>query len=496
MSAISLARSRLRPAVWQLDAASLIAGVLYIAFFSFGFVSFTDPDYFWHMRTGQLIIDELAVPRHDVFSFTAHGNGWLVHEWLSEVLVYLSVKTLGYAVTLGVFVAIILAAFGMMHRLMARHGTPSIVITMLIPLALLISISFWTVRPQVFTWFLFSFFISTLFEARRPAWQLVPVMALWANLHIGFMFGLGTAGLWLFARVWEQRAGEHEFDVRQGAIFLLALFAATWINPNGPLLYSHALPFLPGVGSAVDLNNVTEWASPNFHEPGQLTLLLGIVVLMLLTFSGGAKDRFAMLLAITFTALSLYASRNQPLFAIAFLPAAGLGARGMNVDWLRTRGPSRPGVNWALIGVAAVVALIAIPQLPNPQVHRDPLTSGRLTYPQEGLAWVEEHRPDANVFATYMWGGYVLNRLYPEGHVFIDGRADMYGGDILHDYQSITSATEGWQGRLESSGADVVMVEPYVPLTRALRVTQGWTLAYEDNVAVVFTRDSTTASSP
>jgi hypothetical protein len=494
MSVISIARSRFRPAAWELDAASLITGVVYLAFFAFGFAAFTDPDYFWHARTGQLIIDELAIPRHDVFSFTAHGEGWLVHEWLSEVLVYLSVSTLGYATTLGIFIAIILAAFGMMHRLMARTGTPSIVITMLMPLALLISIPFWTVRPQVFTWFLFSFLISRLFEARRADWALVPVMVLWANLHVGFMFGMGVTGLWFIARVWDWRTGEHGFDAREGALFLLALFAATWINPNGPLLYSHALPFLPGVGNAVDLNGVTEWASPDFHEPAQTTLLLGIVVLMLLTLSGRVGDRFAMMLAVTFTALSLYASRNQPLFAIAFLPAAGLAARGMPVDWLRVRGPSRPLVNWALIGVAAIVALIAIPQIPNAQVYREPLTSGRLTYPEQGLAWVEENRPQANVFATYMWGGYVLHSLYPEGHVYIDGRADMYGGETLGDYQSIVATMPGWQDQLESSGADTVLIRANTTLERALRDADGWSLVHEDDVAVVFVRDATARS--
>ena len=85
----------------------------------------------------------------------------------------------------------------------------------------------------------------------------------------------------------------------------------------------------------------------------------------------------------------------------------------------------------------------------------------------------------SSVSATYMWGGYVLNALYPEGHVFIDGRADMYGGDVLHEYQSIMSAMPGWQDKLESSGANAVLIEPNTPLARNLRSARGWSLAYE-----------------
>lgn len=53
-----------------------------VVFTTLGIVSFAktvDPDFWWHLRTGKLIMQS-AVPRHDPFSWTAQGNDWVVHE--------------------------------------------------------------------------------------------------------------------------------------------------------------------------------------------------------------------------------------------------------------------------------------------------------------------------------------------------------------------------------------------------------------------------------
>src|SRR5258708_2794352 len=48
----------------------------------------TDPDYWWHTRTGQLIAQTGAIPHVDVYSFTAAGQPWIAHEWLTELIFY------------------------------------------------------------------------------------------------------------------------------------------------------------------------------------------------------------------------------------------------------------------------------------------------------------------------------------------------------------------------------------------------------------------------
>ena len=471
----------------RLDAAGLLTGAIYLIFFTFGFMSFTDPDYWWHLRTGQYIVENRSIPTHDIYSYTVQGKEWLTHEWLSEAAIYLSVSSFGYAVTLGIFVAITLGAFGLTQRAMLKSGTPPMAAILLILLGLMMSATYWTVRPQVLSWAFIALFISTLFQRQRPAWLLVPAMALWANIHLGFLFGLVIASLWYSTRLWESRS-HGQFEWKSGAAFLAALGAATLLNPSGPLVWAHAVPFVPVFGSAVDTSVITEWASPNFHSPMHFPLLGGIALLIVLGLTAQVRDPFAVLLAAMFAVLALYSSRFQPMFAIAFLPAAGLAARDLSIFQQRNSAPSHASLNWALVGLTAVIALVAIPLLPQAQVFPDPRTNSQPYYPAPALAWVQEHRPNANVFASYAWGGYFINGLYPDGHVFVDGRADMYGTDVVQDYRSITAAKQGWQEKLEGSGTNVVVVSPDSPVAQELHYTEGWVTTLETGNEVIFVR--------
>ena len=489
MVSIFFARSKqLTLALPALDGLGLLTGVLYLLFFAFGFASFTDPDYWWHLRTGQLIVETFSIPRQDVYSFTAAGQPWLTHAWLSEVLIYLGVSWLGYAATLGLFLSVILTAFGLMQRLLRRLGTPRIMALALVGLGMLISLPFWTVRPQMLSWLLIAVFISILTGRRAPPLALVGVMALWTNLHLGYILGLGVLVLWFVSLVWSRLADDEEGDLRGPALFVAACFAATLLNPNGPMTLLHSLPFVPFIGGALDLQAISEWRSPNFHVAMHLPLLAGIVVLIGLALRGGVRDRFALLLAVAFAVLALQASRYQPWFAIAYLPAAGLAARELRPEAPRIGAAAHSAVNWALIVLTAVAVLVTIPALPNPQVHRQAIADGRVYYPSAALTWLREHRPDANVFAQYEWGGYFIDGLYPEGHVYIDGRADMYGARILGDYFDIMAAEEGWEGLLEESGADTVVVERTKRLASALRADDDWSLALEGPAEDVFIR--------
>jgi hypothetical protein len=46
----------------------------------------TDPDFWWHLTTGNWILSHHAVPHSDLYTYTVSGHRWITHEWLSEVL--------------------------------------------------------------------------------------------------------------------------------------------------------------------------------------------------------------------------------------------------------------------------------------------------------------------------------------------------------------------------------------------------------------------------
>jgi hypothetical protein len=49
----------------------------------------TDPDFWWHITTGNWILDHHTVPHQDLYTFTVHDHRWITHEWLSEVILAL-----------------------------------------------------------------------------------------------------------------------------------------------------------------------------------------------------------------------------------------------------------------------------------------------------------------------------------------------------------------------------------------------------------------------
>ena len=45
-----------------------------------------DPDFWWHLRAGQLIIQHGGLLGNDPFTYTVANHHWTMHEWLNEVL--------------------------------------------------------------------------------------------------------------------------------------------------------------------------------------------------------------------------------------------------------------------------------------------------------------------------------------------------------------------------------------------------------------------------
>ena len=76
----------------------------------------TDPDFWWHLKTGQYIVDTRSIPHADIFSTLRFGSEWVTHEWLSEVFIYSVFRVLGYGGLIVVFSILITAAFWIVYK--------------------------------------------------------------------------------------------------------------------------------------------------------------------------------------------------------------------------------------------------------------------------------------------------------------------------------------------------------------------------------------------
>ncbi len=106
----------------------------------------TDPDLWWHLKTGEYIAQCKSVPHTDPFSYTRAGEPWVAHEWLTELFLYQIHRSTGFAGLILIFAAILCAAF---YLLYLRCDPAPYIAGVATSCAAWATAPVWGVRPQV-----------------------------------------------------------------------------------------------------------------------------------------------------------------------------------------------------------------------------------------------------------------------------------------------------------------------------------------------------------
>jgi hypothetical protein len=69
----------------QLTIPRLLVAILFIAIFTMAVRLPADTDTWWHLRSGQYILENGSVPTTDPFSHTKAGQPWIDHGWLNSL---------------------------------------------------------------------------------------------------------------------------------------------------------------------------------------------------------------------------------------------------------------------------------------------------------------------------------------------------------------------------------------------------------------------------
>src|SRR5512141_237347 len=67
----------------------MVIGALLLLALLLGCFPLADFDIWWHLRSGQLVLHNHAVPRVDVFTYTNAGRPWIDIYWLYQIIVTL-----------------------------------------------------------------------------------------------------------------------------------------------------------------------------------------------------------------------------------------------------------------------------------------------------------------------------------------------------------------------------------------------------------------------
>ena len=100
---------------------------------------------------------------------------------------------------------------------------------------------------------------------------------------------------------------------------------------------------------------------------------------------------------------------------------------------------------------------------------------------------MDRHDPGERIFNRYEWGGYI-GQHRPDELIFMDGRADVYGDELLRMYVSIIGVEGDPQRLLDRYDIDHAVFPPDTPLAEWFDASEQWTRGYADDIAVVWLR--------
>ncbi len=446
-----------------------------------------DPDLGWHLRNAQYQLQHDSFLRQEFYSFTTQRKPWMDHEWLAEIPFYLAWKWFGergiFATTFAAITAILLGIFGL-AKMQSQNVKAAFFVSVLA--IVLASVSFGP-RTLLFGWLYLIVELGILYSfrnARDFLWMLPPLFLLWVNTHGSWLIGLVLLVLFALSGCLDGRWGLVEAKrwslqqgLRMGATTVLSVLAV-FVNPYGWRLVVY--PFNLAFHQKLNIANVIEWRSLDFHSPrGKIVLatLLFAIVLQLV------RRRRWMVHEILFLVVAIYSgftySRFLFLTAILVLPFFARDIR----DWIPPYYVERdkPWLNLSIMLACVIAICVKFP------TNRQLIRAESRQFPDRAQIYLKHFHPDGNVLNDYLWGGYLIWNLR-QIPVFIDSRVDVfeYNG-ILKDYLDITQL-RGSLGVLDKYAIRYVLFEKNTPFSYLLEHTPGWKIDYQDETTMLFER--------
>ena len=528
--------------------AAAVAFVLFTLYlFSIALVPIrSDNDCWWHVKSGWFI-SENGLPETDPFSYTAADYEWHNHEWLAQLLFYWSWEA-GDASGFGgwrgaiLFKTLVLwGCYTLVFFLAGRLSRNWWMALLVAALAVAIGRRTFYPRPPVISNLLLIAQVGLLVAIgegwlrRGWAFALVPMIALWTNLHGAWMAG----GIVLAAFAADQghahlrgRLPRLPFDVprvmfpwRWLAVLLPLCLAATFANPFGIELYK-----LPArVMENRDLvASIGELQPPDFYFVIDFEFAIHAALIMALFTTRFRPRLFELLIYLFFLHQAIQHVRHMLLFSVMMVPLyARLAGEVFHaakasladwdvtarVPWLR-RLPEAGALGIALFLMGWVVVnpreggrignLFDRESFPATYTQRNlQYLSGtgyiRGRFPAHVADFIELAELEGRMYNENFYAGYLIWRLSPEEHkVFSDPRFDIFGAEIWRAERAISSGVVEprfngkpyWQALLDEYDVNWLIARRGTGLRARVEDSGDWTpLAIWPDDFAIYTRD-------
>ncbi len=475
---------------------------------------FNDPGTFWHVRTGELILEQ-GFLREDPFTFTFAGTWWVPYQWLGEVPMALVHGAAGFDGLLLFAVSVVAAVFAWLTARFLRSGLHPIVVLSTAALALAASASHLHVRPHLFTLAATAAVFVLLAETdvarpklKRLFW-LVPLCVVWANVHGGVLGGIGTIGIafagWIaFWKLGRPSPVKSWRDVRVLALAGAGCALSPLVGPYGPDLPKTWFVIM----GASELREIIIEHRPLDVTQPYAWPVLALAVLFLFVLWGTKRNavRVVWLLPLVWFALSVSRCRHVSLFAVsAFVCIAAMWKHTSWALWMAARRPdfyqpgsavSRPlwASLWLPVALVALSFSLQVARLPVPVIGSGWAKHAPENWPLDVLDVLKEHEPREGApnklfNSGYSDGGFVIYHA-PGYRVFVDDRCEVFGGPWLKAFVEAQAdpapAFADWEQK--HGPFDFALTRTGTPFDVLFRQRPGWVLVKESPTATFYRR--------
>ncbi|KLR62536.1 hypothetical protein IMCC26207_10228 [Actinobacteria bacterium IMCC26207] len=332
-------------------------------------------------------------------------------------------------------------------------------------------LSFLNGRPHLIGFVLLALMVLVWKEGRSP-WWLLPIFAVWVNVHGSWLYGLIVLGMYLVATTIDTR----KLMPKQ---FALAGTAVLGVVIGGALYPDRfALLLLPAkqFGDPIEreaLQSYQEWGRVGFDEP-MLWMMLAIAILAI--FGCIRQRRYAMTVMVgLLVILGFSGLRLVPIAAVALLPFAAIGLRGIGTVGLPSGRMAKVLGGFGLLLCLAAGARCVI----GPSYQLD-------AFPVAAVDWLEARDlvgNDTRVTTHDFAGNYLEWRYGDQANTWVDDRP---GAATMVAYVNMLRLSEGWQKSLAGSNGDVLIWRTSDKLTGELKQDPEWVVGTQAGEFTVF----------
>ena len=427
---------------------------------------YVDGDLFWQKHLGAYVLAHHRLPAAlGNETFSAPGAPWIPQEWLLGVVTAVAVDHRALWVLAIAAAAALAAALCISIARAQRIGVTSLsAVTCSILTAVDAQGSF-GIRAQVFAWPLFTLLLLLLDLTGAAIFWVVPLVALWANVHASAMIAIPIVWLDMLATFYKRGWGSPE-TLRRVLLSAIVPFA-TLATPLGVKLPLYALAL---VNSPIR-HYIEDWQpvklAQTFFWWGAVPMLIAVVLCARSVARERPRDAA---LIVIFTTMTMLSVRNAALLGFVLMPVAAFALDLLlrrvafwKRDLLRSPGPRR-----LALGGGAVVAALAF------------------VVAAQGKGGAKPWRPALDAFAKLSARG-GEQRLFcydfavcspaldfPNLRIYMDGRADPYPLSVWDGFNTLRYAKTGWQSVTAAYRINAFYVKRDDKLDKALAAIGAW----------------------